>query len=167
MHDSLGHLRRAGGPDGRPCRRTTATSGPTTLDDPERLARFVSFVNAPDAPDPSVRFVPERDQIKPDLHAAGRPGTRPSAPWKGPPPDDHCHRTAETTAAATTVATPRSTATAGSRSATLADLTPGRGVAALLPDGRQAAALPRPRGPRCTRSATATRSPARTSSPAA
>ncbi|MFI2235202.1 nitrite reductase large subunit NirB [Streptomyces chrestomyceticus] len=39
-----------------------------TLADPERLARFVSFVNAPDAPDPAVRFVPERDQIKPDLH---------------------------------------------------------------------------------------------------
>ncbi|MFJ9408180.1 nitrite reductase large subunit NirB [Streptomyces sp. NPDC101393] len=38
-----------------------------TLDDPERLARFVSFVNAPDAPDPSVQFVPERDQVKPDL----------------------------------------------------------------------------------------------------
>ncbi|MEU7199494.1 nitrite reductase large subunit NirB [Streptomyces sp. NPDC045470] len=38
-----------------------------TLADPERLARFVSFVNAPDAPDPAVRFVPERDQIKPDL----------------------------------------------------------------------------------------------------
>ncbi|MGK5498865.1 nitrite reductase large subunit NirB [Streptomyces sp. URMC 125] len=38
-----------------------------TLDDPERLRRFVSFVNAPDAPDPSVRFVAERDQVKPDL----------------------------------------------------------------------------------------------------
>ncbi|MFG2720947.1 nitrite reductase large subunit NirB [Streptomyces sp. NPDC048416] len=38
-----------------------------TLDDPERLARFVSFVNAPGAPDPSVRFVAERDQIKPEL----------------------------------------------------------------------------------------------------
>ncbi|QGV80743.1 nitrite reductase large subunit NirB [Streptomyces ficellus] len=38
-----------------------------TLQDPERLSRFVSFVNAPDAPDPSVRFVPERGQIKPDL----------------------------------------------------------------------------------------------------
>ncbi|MEU9124149.1 nitrite reductase large subunit NirB [Streptomyces sp. NPDC048506] len=38
-----------------------------TLADPERLARFVSFVNAPDAPDPSVRFIPERDQVKPDL----------------------------------------------------------------------------------------------------
>ncbi|GGV48740.1 nitrite reductase large subunit NirB [Streptomyces spectabilis] len=38
-----------------------------TLDDPERLARFVSFVNAPGAPDPTVAFVPEREQIKPDL----------------------------------------------------------------------------------------------------
>ncbi|WP_437114675.1 nitrite reductase large subunit NirB [Streptomyces longispororuber] len=38
-----------------------------TLDDPERLARFVSFVNAPGAPDPMVAFVPEREQIKPDL----------------------------------------------------------------------------------------------------
>ncbi|MFI7007351.1 nitrite reductase large subunit NirB [Streptomyces sp. NPDC050145] len=38
-----------------------------TLDDPERLARFVSFVNAPGTPDPTVRFVPERDQIKPEL----------------------------------------------------------------------------------------------------
>ncbi|WP_225836851.1 nitrite reductase large subunit NirB [Streptomyces sp. NK08204] len=38
-----------------------------TVNDPERLARFVSFVNAPDTPDPIVAFVPERDQIKPDL----------------------------------------------------------------------------------------------------
>ncbi|MEU8459841.1 nitrite reductase large subunit NirB [Streptomyces sp. NPDC029003] len=38
-----------------------------TLRDPERLRRFVSFVNAPGAPDPTVRFVPERDQVKPDL----------------------------------------------------------------------------------------------------
>ncbi|WP_329134053.1 nitrite reductase large subunit NirB [Streptomyces sp. NBC_00670] len=38
-----------------------------TINDPEKLARFVSFVNAPDTPDPVVAFVPERDQIKPDL----------------------------------------------------------------------------------------------------
>ncbi|MGW4239161.1 nitrite reductase large subunit NirB [Streptomyces sp. NPDC004749] len=38
-----------------------------TINDPDRLRRFVSFVNAPDAPDPSVKFVPERDQVKPDL----------------------------------------------------------------------------------------------------
>ncbi|MCL8013513.1 nitrite reductase large subunit NirB [Streptomyces sp. AS02] len=38
-----------------------------TIKDPEKLARFVSFINAPDTPDPVVGFVPERDQIKPDL----------------------------------------------------------------------------------------------------
>ncbi|MEW1641884.1 nitrite reductase large subunit NirB [Streptomyces sp. NPDC091219] len=38
-----------------------------TVEDPGKLARFVSFVNAPDTPDPVVGFVPERDQIKPDL----------------------------------------------------------------------------------------------------
>ncbi|MFJ4711839.1 nitrite reductase large subunit NirB [Streptomyces sp. NPDC088785] len=38
-----------------------------TLDDPGRLARFVSFVNAPGTPDPTIRFVPERDQIRPEL----------------------------------------------------------------------------------------------------
>jgi nitrite reductase (NADH) large subunit len=37
-----------------------------TINDPERLRRFVSFVNAPDTPDPTVRFVPERGQIKPE-----------------------------------------------------------------------------------------------------
>ncbi|WP_433461412.1 nitrite reductase large subunit NirB [Spirillospora sp. CA-128828] len=36
-----------------------------TLDDPERLGRFVSFVNAPQTPDPSIAFEVERDQIKP------------------------------------------------------------------------------------------------------
>ncbi|MGW1074419.1 nitrite reductase large subunit NirB [Streptomyces sp. NPDC002537] len=36
-----------------------------TLADPERLRRFASFVNAPDTPDPTVRFVPERAQIRP------------------------------------------------------------------------------------------------------
>ncbi|MFI6102833.1 nitrite reductase large subunit NirB [Streptomyces sp. NPDC051310] len=46
-----------------------------TLQDPERLRRFVSFVNAPDAPDPSVRFVPERGQIKPDLTVLTLEGT--------------------------------------------------------------------------------------------
>ncbi|GAA2352637.1 nitrite reductase large subunit NirB [Saccharopolyspora halophila] len=36
------------------------------LDDPGKLARFVSFVNAPDAPDPTIRFIQERGQIRPD-----------------------------------------------------------------------------------------------------
>ncbi|MEU2422295.1 nitrite reductase large subunit NirB [Streptomyces sp. NPDC007851] len=50
----------------------------STIDDPERLARFVSFVNAPDTPDPVVGFVPERDQIKPDLPLLSI-GMRPAA----------------------------------------------------------------------------------------
>ncbi|MEU9923268.1 nitrite reductase large subunit NirB [Streptomyces griseoluteus] len=39
------------------------------LDDPDRLRRFTSFANAPDVPDPTVTFVPERDQVRP-----ARPG---------------------------------------------------------------------------------------------
>lgn len=35
------------------------------LQDPERLRRFVSFVNAPGAPDPSIAFVSERNQPRP------------------------------------------------------------------------------------------------------
>lgn len=38
-----------------------------TLADPDRLRRFVSFVNAPGVDDPSIRFTPERGQVKPDL----------------------------------------------------------------------------------------------------
>lgn len=36
-----------------------------TLDDPEKLRRFVSFVNAPDVPDPHITFRAERDQAVP------------------------------------------------------------------------------------------------------
>jgi nitrite reductase (NADH) large subunit len=36
-----------------------------TIEDPEKLARFVSFVNAPDTPDPNISFREERDQIAP------------------------------------------------------------------------------------------------------
>ena len=36
-----------------------------TLEDPAKLARFVTFVNAPDTPDPSIAFTTERDQIQP------------------------------------------------------------------------------------------------------
>ena len=49
-----------------------------TINDPEKLSRFVSFVNAPDTPDPVVGFVPEREQIKPDLPLLTI-GTRPQA----------------------------------------------------------------------------------------
>lgn len=36
-----------------------------TIEDPDKLARFVSFVNAPGTPDPTISFEVERDQIKP------------------------------------------------------------------------------------------------------
>jgi nitrite reductase (NADH) large subunit len=35
-----------------------------TVEDPEKLARFVSFVNAPGTPDPSITFREERGQIQ-------------------------------------------------------------------------------------------------------
>ncbi|WP_087486267.1 nitrite reductase large subunit NirB [Brachybacterium massiliense] len=36
-----------------------------TLADPEKLARFRSFVNAPATPDPGLAYVPERGQVRP------------------------------------------------------------------------------------------------------
>ena len=36
-----------------------------TIEDPEKLSRFVSFVNAPGTPDPNITFTTERGQIKP------------------------------------------------------------------------------------------------------
>ena len=42
-----------------------------TLDDPERLRRFVSFVNAPDTPDPSIAFDDGAGQPSPLRPAAG------------------------------------------------------------------------------------------------
>jgi nitrite reductase (NADH) large subunit len=49
------------------------------LDDPERLRRFVSFVNAPDTPDPSISFVTERDQPRPVMLPLPTHRTVPSA----------------------------------------------------------------------------------------
>jgi len=43
-----------------------------TLDDEEKLARFVSFINAPGTPDPSISFVTERGQIRPAAPDEGR-----------------------------------------------------------------------------------------------
>ena len=37
-----------------------------TIEDPEKLSRFVSFVNAPGVPDPNISFRTERDQIRPE-----------------------------------------------------------------------------------------------------
>ncbi|MGH3612129.1 MAG: hypothetical protein ACRDRK_05850, partial [Pseudonocardia sp.] len=42
------------------------------LEDPGKLSRFVSFVNAPDVPDPTITFVTERGQPVP----VGMPGVR-------------------------------------------------------------------------------------------
>ena len=44
-----------------------------TLASPERLARFVSFVNAPDTPDPSISFEVERGQRVPAPVVLGMP----------------------------------------------------------------------------------------------
>jgi nitrite reductase (NADH) large subunit len=38
-----------------------------TVDDPERVRRFTSFVNAPDTPDPTITFDVERGQPVPAL----------------------------------------------------------------------------------------------------
>jgi len=40
-----------------------------TLNDPGKLARFVSFVNAPDQPDADLRYVVERNQPRPATSA--------------------------------------------------------------------------------------------------
>jgi nitrite reductase (NADH) large subunit len=40
-----------------------------TLQDPAKLARFVSFVNAPDTPDPNISFSSERGQVRPEASA--------------------------------------------------------------------------------------------------
>jgi len=49
------------------------------LEDPTKLERFVSFVNAPDAPDPTISFVTERGQPVPaprEPVVVGMPGVR-------------------------------------------------------------------------------------------
>ncbi|MDQ4118328.1 MAG: nitrite reductase large subunit NirB [Actinomycetota bacterium] len=43
------------------------------LDDPDKLARFVSFVNAPETPDPTISFVTERGQNVPAPVLIGLP----------------------------------------------------------------------------------------------
>jgi nitrite reductase (NADH) large subunit len=50
------------------------------LDDPGRLARFASFVNAPDAPDPAIAFTSERGQPVPAPVPLPLPVHRPSLP---------------------------------------------------------------------------------------
>jgi nitrite reductase (NADH) large subunit len=44
-----------------------------TLEDPDKLRRFVSFVNAPEIPDATVEFTTEREQIRPVVAGATIP----------------------------------------------------------------------------------------------
>ncbi|HEU4514315.1 MAG TPA: nitrite reductase large subunit NirB [Nocardioidaceae bacterium] len=44
-----------------------------TLEDPDKLRRFVSFVNAPGTPDPTIEFATEREQIRPVIAGADIP----------------------------------------------------------------------------------------------
>jgi nitrite reductase (NADH) large subunit len=44
-----------------------------TLQDEEKLARFVSFINAPEIPDPSITFDTERGQIRPAAGSTREP----------------------------------------------------------------------------------------------
>ncbi|MFC4949420.1 nitrite reductase large subunit NirB [Pseudonocardia sp. GCM10023141] len=46
------------------------------LDDPVKLERFASFVNAPETPDPTIAFVTERGQPVPAPVVLGLPGVR-------------------------------------------------------------------------------------------
>jgi len=50
-----------------------------TLDDPDKLRRFVSFVNAPETPDPTIAFTTEREQIRPVIAGADLPVGAPAA----------------------------------------------------------------------------------------
>ena len=51
-----------------------------TLEDPEKLRRFASFVNAPDTPDPSLAYVAERGQARPATEAERDAAAGPSGP---------------------------------------------------------------------------------------
>jgi nitrite reductase (NADH) large subunit len=48
-----------------------------TLEDPVKLRRFVSFVNAPDVADPDLAYVPERGQHRPAGLSERPDGARP------------------------------------------------------------------------------------------
>ena len=58
-----------------------------TLADPEKLKRFRSFVNAPETPDPSVRFIMERGQIRPATDDDAAPGAGAAGPVPLPDPE--------------------------------------------------------------------------------
>ena len=51
-----------------------------TLQDPEKLAQFVSFVNEPEATDPSLAYVTERGQRRPASPEERRSGVLVAGP---------------------------------------------------------------------------------------
>ena len=53
----------------RPWPGTSEDEGKATLNDPEKLSRFASFVNAPTTPDPSLAYTAERGQPRPATEA--------------------------------------------------------------------------------------------------
>ena len=57
-----------------------------TLEDEDKLVRFVSFINAPDTPDPSISFVTERGQIRPAILGDGPGNVSGNGPGNGPEP---------------------------------------------------------------------------------
>ncbi|MGH3350769.1 MAG: nitrite reductase large subunit NirB [Nocardioides sp.] len=59
-----------------------------TIEDPEKLKRFVSFVNAPDIPDPNISFGSTRGQIVPDV-ADGPVELGSTIPIGRPSADEH------------------------------------------------------------------------------
>ncbi len=86
VHDSLGICAELEAEMARHV-ATYADEWAATIADPEKLKRFVSFVNAPDVPDPTITFVPERDQIRPartgeqgELHVIAGPTLPVGAP---------------------------------------------------------------------------------------
>jgi nitrite reductase (NADH) large subunit len=54
------------------------------LEDPEKLARFTSFINAPDTPDPTIEFVDRRGQRVPVGHDRGSQPVALPMPTAGP-----------------------------------------------------------------------------------
>jgi len=54
------------------------------LEDPEKLARFTSFINAPDIPDPTIEFVDRRGQRVPVGHDRGSQPVHLPMPTAGP-----------------------------------------------------------------------------------
>ncbi|RNL81836.1 nitrite reductase large subunit NirB [Halostreptopolyspora alba] len=60
------------------------------LEDPDKLARFVSFANAPETPDPTITFDTERDQPVPAGPVPlGMPETPPATSGSGPTETPH------------------------------------------------------------------------------